>query len=485
MKNTKNQLAVKLPNTGGIIPTSHRLANLAKETKLFERATRKISAPMLLGALISSIALGENSCRAIALAIGMIGDVEVSRVAVWKFLKKKAIIPFIEAIIAFAVKKSVINNHQNPILEVTKKGREPIPGVNRILIGDATHLRLHGSLAEAFPGPKNRTDRKIAMLKFQLVIDLLTGRAIQCSLDPYKRSDAKAALDILPFIEKGDLLIRDLGFATMDSFLAIMEKGAYFISRLKIRVHVLDRDGKRINLLSRLRREAPRPGQSIRIPILMTETHQVKCELIAIRVPEEVANERRRKLVAKHKEQSWPAPSEEYKALQDWTLLVTNLPEEAASNQKIRELYLMRWRIELIFKACKSHTSLLKVARHKTNQYHAKALILTWILLMIMLADRGKLSMAKLREVLCPESHAVYYELDIHHQSLFKTLRKSILNLAFHLELSGCNMDPIEHSERTQYYDRIHNKTDLTKGRIGLSQVLESVMNPKKEGTLS
>lgn len=484
MKNTKNQLAVKLPNTGGIIPTAHRLANLAKDTKLFQRATRKISAPMLLRALISAIALGENSCRAIALAIGVTCDIEVSRVAVWKFLRKKAIVPFIEVIIAFAIKKSVINQ-RNRLLEVAEKGREPIPGVNRILIGDATHLRLHESLAEAFPGPKNRTDSKIAMLKFQLVIDLLTGRAIQCSLDPYKRSDATAALDILPFIEKGDLLIRDLGFATMDSFLAIMEKGAYFISRLKIRVHVLDHDGKRINLLSRLRRDASRPGQNIRIPILMTETHQVKCELIAIRVPEEVANERRRKLIAKHKEQSWPAPSEEYKALQDWTLLVTNLPEEAASNQKIRELYLMRWRIELIFKACKSHTSLLKVARHKTNQYHAKALILTWILLMIMLADRGKLSMAKLREVHCPESHAVHYELDIHHQSLFKTLRKSIQTLAFHLELSGCNMDPIEHSERTEYYDRIHNKTDLTKGRTGLSQVLESVLNPKKEGTLS
>jgi len=65
----------------------------------------------------------------------------------------------------------------------------------------------------------------------------------------------------------------------------------------------------------------------------MTETHQVKCELIAIRVPEEVANERRRKLIAKHKEQSWLAPSEEYKALQDWTILVTNLPEEPASNR--------------------------------------------------------------------------------------------------------------------------------------------------------
>lgn len=484
MQKSKNQLA-KLPAQGGLIPTAYRLNALAQKFGLFERATRKITAEVLLGSLISAIAFSQSSCRSIALAIGITCDINISRVAVWKFISKKAIVPFIESVIGFTIKKSFQKNLHNPILKVMANTGQTLDGVGKILIGDATHIRLHSSLAGAFPGSRNQTNVKVAMLKFQLIVDLLTGRVIQCSLDPYGRSDAKAAPDIIAFLEKGDLLIRDLGFATMEAFESIIKREAYFISRLKIRVYVLDREGNRIDLVKRLRRDAARPGQSVRIPILMTETHRVECVLIAFRVPEEVANERRRKLKAKHQEQGWSTPSAEYLALQDWTLLVTNLPEKTADNQKVRNLYLMRWRIELIFKACKSHTGLLKIARHKTNEYHAKALILTWILLMILLADRGVFSMATLREVICPESHEPYQLLDIHNVSLHKTLEKLILNFGFSIELYGCGMDPLEHSKRTLFYSNIHNKTEIRKGKISLSQVLNSVLEIENSQRLS
>ena len=424
---------------------------------------------------MAAIAFNDSSCRAIALAIGVTRDIKISRVAVWRFLRKKAIVVFLEKIVAHALKQSIASSG-HAVLKIAENSKQSVKGIGRILIGDATTICLHDSLSAIFPGARNQTEVRKAQLKIQLIVDLLTGQFVDLSLDPYQRSDAKAAFDFIPKLQAGDLLIRDLGYSCMKCFKAIIASNAYFISRLTTRVHVFDGEGEKLKLVERLLREAPHPGDMVRIPILIGADDQVPCELIAIRVPEEVANQRRSKLQKKHKKQGWSAPSKEYLARQNWTLLVTNLPEENADNQKIRELYLMRWRIEIIFKACKSHSGLLKIAGHKTNENHAKALLLTWLLLMMILARRGTFSMARLREVICPKTHESYHELEVHNQSLIKSVEKHILMLGFHIELLGCGKDLSEHSERTLRYEAIHNQTELKRRRRAQSQVLKSVL---------
>ena len=101
--------------------------------------------------------------------------------------------------------------------------------IKRVLIGDASTFTMHPSLATVFPGSKNGLPVPKAHLKIQLITDLLTGRWIQFSIDSYRRSDAKAALDFRSKIQAGDLLIRDLGYAVMACFKQISDGGAFFI----------------------------------------------------------------------------------------------------------------------------------------------------------------------------------------------------------------------------------------------------------------
>lgn len=314
-------------------------------------------------------------------------------------------------------------------------------------------------------------------LKFQLIAGLITGKPVHFSLDSYGRSDMKAAFDFIPFLQPGDLLIRDLGYAAAGCLQAIQQRGAYFISRLKARDTVFDKNGKKIDLVSYLQKMAPRPGMVVRTAIRLTKRCQLTCELVAIRVPEEVANQRRNKLKAKHKEQGWSDPSKEYLARQDWTLLLTNLPETVADNTKIKELYLLRWRIETIFKAAKSHSGLLRAARHKTNGNHAKALVLAWVLMMIALSSMEVFALGRLREIHCQQTGDCLYELEIHEASLCKMLEKSAQLLGFYMEMAACNGDMGVHFERTRRYNAIHNRTELTPGRIALSEVLASTLN--------
>ena len=79
-------------------------------------------------------------------------------------------------------------------------------------------------------------------------------------------------------------------------------------------------------------------------------------------------------------------------------IFLTNLSEEQAGAGQLHQLYQMRWRIENLFKLCKSHTALLKIARHRTNRHHVEILILAWLLLMITLSRQGFFRLHELNE---------------------------------------------------------------------------------------
>ena len=438
---------------------------------------------MLLSALFSALAFGESSCRSFALAIGVTSNVAISRVAVWRFLAKPAMVTFLEGLIARATKEAY-KAHDQSVLKTADNTKQILEGVNRIILGDSMSICMHPSLHWIFPGSVNQTDVKKSHLKLQLAIDLLTGQFIDFSIDAYQRSDMRAAFDILPKLVKGDLLIRDLGYNQMEVFFELIKKEVFFVSRLMTKHNVYDTEGNKLDLAKVLSKKKLKSGQSTRFGILMSKKHKLPCDLVAVKVPEEISNLRRARLKAKHAEQGWPTPSKKYLALQDWTLIVTNLPEETADNEKIRELYMMRWRIEIVFKACKSHTGLLKIAQHKTNPNHAKALILGWLLLMVMMARHGAFSMARLREIQCSKTHECYQYLEIHNLSLLKSLQKRVYSMGFYIELIGCNTDIHEHWERTSKFEEIHNCTDLYLKRISQSECLAAILETEKVGGL-
>lgn len=135
-----------------------------------------------------------------------------------------------------------------------------------------------------------------AQCRFQLTLDLLGGRWLDAKLDAYQRNDRIAASDIVASLVKpGDLIIRDLGYAVISCFEAIEKKGAHFLSRLQ-RATLFDLHGKKIDLLQLVRAKAPICGNRFTTTVLLGMQNRFRCRLIAIRVPKEVAEQRRRRL---------------------------------------------------------------------------------------------------------------------------------------------------------------------------------------------
>ena len=83
-----------------------------------------------------------------------------------------------------------------------------------------------------------------------------------------------------------------------------------------------------------------------------------------MRVPQEVANQRRRELHADARRRG-QAVSQARLRLADWTLFCTNVPPDLLSGPEVLVVARVRWQIELVFKLWKSSGHLAHSRRHK------------------------------------------------------------------------------------------------------------------------
>jgi hypothetical protein len=125
---------------------------------------------------------------------------------------------------------------------------------------------------------------------------------------------------------------------------------------LQYGVQVYDSDGTPLNLLAYLKQQAT--GLVDR-EVVLGAAERLRCRLIAIRVPEEIANRRRQQAreTAKRKGRT---PSEEHLELLGWSLFITNNSVADLTWKAVVVLYRARWQIELLFKLWKSHNQLAR-----------------------------------------------------------------------------------------------------------------------------
>jgi hypothetical protein len=90
------------------------------------------------------------------------------------------------------------------------------------------------------------------------------------------------------------------------------------------------------------------------VPIRLGVTHQLSARLLAQKVPQDVANQRRRKLKAAARRKGQMVSATRL-ALADWTIFVTNVPPALLTVQEALVVARTRWQIELLFKLWKSH----------------------------------------------------------------------------------------------------------------------------------
>lgn len=222
---------------------------------------------------------------------------------------------------------------------------------NGIYLDDSSTVTLPDELSELWKGCGGSTEQGTsASLKLQVRLDYVQGTLHGPFLQDGKASDRKSRLQQMP-ADAESLRIADLGYWSLDVLERIGEQGAYWLSRAKTRVKVYTQDGQKWGLVELLQAI---PDTEIDLPVELGIQGRLPARLLAIRVPQEVADQRRRRLREEARRRG-KAVSKARLILADWTILVTNVPPELLSLREALVLARVRWQIELIFKLWKSH----------------------------------------------------------------------------------------------------------------------------------
>lgn len=222
-----------------------------------------------------------------------------------------------------------------------------------VLIQDSSQIALPSSLAKLWVGSGNQNtgSKGTSQLKLSVRLNLSTGALLGPILDHGTCSDSKTAIQDAP-VPPGAVRIADLGYFNLSVLRTSDEQGGFWITRFHANRVVKDRSKKRIDLLALLRSQTQDQSQRD-LPILLGEEYQLPCRLLVERVPEAVAEQRRRRLREEAKRRG-RAPSAQNLELADWTLLATNVPEDQMSVREALVLAKARWQIECLWKLWKS-----------------------------------------------------------------------------------------------------------------------------------
>ena len=192
--------------------------------------------------------------------------------------------------------------------------------IRRMLIEDASGQVMPKSNAKEFPAHGNHHG-PTAGVKIDLAYDLLSGQVVSHSLHLATEQDKTIGKDLVDLLLPDDLVLRDIGYFSVEEFKIIEVAGAWWLTRLPLNVGaVLEDDTPIESTLKRSKQDI------IDLPCKVGGGKKA-CRFVALRATREVAAARRWERRKKAKE-SGRVPCAKGLVRDGWHLLLTSLPPE-------------------------------------------------------------------------------------------------------------------------------------------------------------
>jgi hypothetical protein len=276
----------------------------------------------------------------------------------------------------------------------------------RVHIADSTGFGLPDSLQAEFPGAGGSGSK--AGAKIQLVWDYKSHTFDHFALIPWNVPDNKYVDTVVELARPQSLFLFDLGYFKLTAFATIAAAQAYFLSRLNHQTTLLEVSGGRVYPLELARVLRKEVSPLLEKSLVLGARERVAARLIAVRMPDAIVNERRRQARRVAKKRGY-TPSQAHLTLLAWNLFITNVPAPVWSPQTVCLAYSLRWQVEPVFKAWKSHLHLATLTT-TTRQSTLCALY-------------GRMLLILLTAALCPPLHATVWQTQQRELSLLKLVR--------------------------------------------------------------
>ncbi len=290
---------------------------------------------------------------------------------------------------------------------------ELLASFRELLALDSTVVRLHAFLSKAYGAC--RTNHTKAAAKLHVVMNVMDGSPHQVKLTPERVHDQTPWRRVGGWLQ-GCLLLFDLGYYSYHLFDRIDRNGGFFLTRCKtntnpliIAVHRQWR-GQSIELLGkRLKEVLPRLQRGVLDAEVEIEFkrrtylgHQSKAR-------------RTFRLIAIRNEETG-----------GYHVYLTNLPSPKLPAEDVQAVYALRWQVELLFKALKTHGRLAQLP--SSNQ----AIVEAWLWASVLAAAASQTLYQLIRAAIPPDRFVPM----LRWAAVFSRTTEDLLRLLFHPNIS-------------------------------------------------
>lgn len=259
-----------------------------------------------------------------------------------------------------------------------------LTGFNRVRIKDSTRFALPDSYASVYQGHGGATHNSESMISIQYEYDLLSAKTLDLNMTSGTRNDQRDAKESTHDIQKNDLFLRDLGYATLNFMKQVIKGKAYFLNRLYPQINVyrqVDGQLEPLGFKACYRHMKKHHLPFLEYEVLLGKKEKIPARLV-IYMAGQATYEKRLRKTSKHARSKGHQVSEDYKAQARLTTYITNTEKEKISAQIMAKVYGLRWQIELIFKIWKSQAHINQVKAMKIHRFECQLLArLIWLML--------------------------------------------------------------------------------------------------------
>lgn len=350
LKKVKSESAKikNIQNAMSSIFNPEMLDRLAKATGFIKRSGGEITAFSFMY-IVSFGFLGNGAIALTYLVAGLRKhfNVIVTPQALCKRINNTSSVKFLKAILKKLIEVQLNIGLKNSVSKTFSM-------FNGIYLQDSTQITLNETLSEDFRGPGGGASK--SALKLDFIYDMANFLVCGMKITSATINDQTNSKEILKYLKHGGLVIRDLGYFTINVLKSIEDKCAYYISRLSISTHIYlnQNDEEPLDVPKFLKNLQDKGKNLSNITIYVGKIERLKTRLVAEKVPTHVSKQRLERFKKDRKKSASPYYAE-------WSLFsifITNMPETMFSGKMILALYKIRWQIELAFKNFKTNVEI-------------------------------------------------------------------------------------------------------------------------------